>query len=243
MPGTVFNTGDGKYAGQLHREGHRQHWRVVLYHRVCQAALPGHARDVLWVPTVKSHDCSSLSSLRAAKVGAVMLQAAPTPPMAWRNQHDMPAQFKGNTPFLDSIWLSWTRWHHFAVMRGETGFTRTDSSFPEIKGYWASLDAFSQTTHELTILNSSTGYLVRGQGTNINEIFQMSRAQIKTADPTEGCPGRQIAITDSAASVSVAQNLINARLSSEKGRCCSWKNVGSLINFLSCVHIIKLCDF
>lgn len=106
-------------------------------------------------------------------------------------------------------------------MHGETGFTRIDSSFPEIKGYWASLDAFSQTTHELTILNSLIGYVVRGQGTNINEICQMSRAQIKTADPMEGGPGRQIAITDSVARVSVAQNLINARFSSEKGRCCS----------------------
>lgn len=177
---------------------------------------------------MKSHDHLyqpmpdiSLSSVRAAKVGAVMLQATPTPPMTQRNHDCMPTQFKGNTPFLHSIWLSWTRWHHFAVIRGETGFTRIDSSFPEIKGYWASLDAFSQTTHERTILNSLIGYLVRGQGTNINEICQISRAQIKTADPMEGCPGRQIAITDSVASVSVAQNLINARLSSEKGRCCS----------------------
>lgn len=131
-----------------------------------------------------------------------LLQATPTPPMTQRNHHYTSTQFKGNIPFLHSIWLSWTRWHHFAVMHGETGFTRIDSSFPEIKGHWASLDAFSQTTHELTILNSLISYVVRGQGTNINEICQMSRAQIKTADPMEGGPGRQIAITDSVARVS-----------------------------------------
>uniref|UniRef100_A0A8P0T8H9 K Homology domain-containing protein n=1 Tax=Canis lupus familiaris TaxID=9615 RepID=A0A8P0T8H9_CANLF len=87
---------------------------------------------------------------------------------------------------------------HFAMMHGGTGFAGIDSNSPEVKGYWASLD-----------------------GANINEIRQMSGAQIKIANPVEGSSGRQVTITGSAASISLAQYLINARLSSEKGMGCS----------------------
>ncbi|OWK10062.1 PCBP1, partial [Cervus elaphus hippelaphus] len=106
---------------------------------------------------------------------------------------------------------------HFAMMHGGTGFAGIDSSSPEVKGYWASLDASTQTTHELTIPNNLIGCIIGRQGANINEIRQMSGAQIKIANPVEGSSGRQVTITGSAASISLAQYLINARLSSEKG--------------------------
>uniref|UniRef100_A0A2K5IVM0 K Homology domain-containing protein n=2 Tax=Colobus angolensis palliatus TaxID=336983 RepID=A0A2K5IVM0_COLAP len=104
---------------------------------------------------------------------------------------------------------------HFAMMHGGTGFPGIDSSSPEVKGYWASLDASTQTTHELTIPNNLIGYIIGRQGANINEIRQISGAQIKIANPVEGSSGRQVTITGSAASISMAQ------LSSEKGMGCS----------------------
>uniref|UniRef100_K9IXE5 Putative polyc-binding alphacp-1 n=1 Tax=Desmodus rotundus TaxID=9430 RepID=K9IXE5_DESRO len=97
---------------------------------------------------------------------------------------------------------------HFPMTHGNTGFS-------------ASLDASTQTTHELTIPNNLIGCIIGRQGANINEIRQMSGAQIKIANPVEGSSGRQVTITGSAASISLAQYLINARLSSEKGMGCS----------------------
>ncbi|XP_059953881.1 poly(rC)-binding protein 1-like isoform X2 [Mesoplodon densirostris] len=106
---------------------------------------------------------------------------------------------------------------HFAMMHGGTGFAGIGSSSPQVKGYWASSDASTQTTHELTIPNNLIGCIIGRQGTNINEIRQRSGAQIKIANPVEGSSGRQVTITGSAASISLAQYLINARISSEKG--------------------------
>uniref|UniRef100_A0A2K5D638 K Homology domain-containing protein n=1 Tax=Aotus nancymaae TaxID=37293 RepID=A0A2K5D638_AOTNA len=98
---------------------------------------------------------------------------------------------------------------------------RQQSHFAMMHGYWASLDASTQTTHELTIPNNLIGCIIGHQGANINEIRQMSGAQIKIANPVEVSSGRQVTITGSAASISLAQYLINARLSSEKGMECS----------------------
>ncbi|XP_008589102.1 PREDICTED: poly(rC)-binding protein 1-like [Galeopterus variegatus] len=115
---------------------------------------------------------------------------------------------------------------HFATMHGGTRVAGIDSSSPEVKGYWASLDVPTQTTHGLNIPNNLIGRIIGRQGANINEIRQMSGAQIKIADPVEGSSGRQVTITGSAASISLAQYLINARLSSEKGMGCSYNSVG-----------------
>nr|CAA53546.1 mCBP [Mus musculus] len=107
---------------------------------------------------------------------------------------------------------------HFPMTHGNTGFSGIESSSPEVKGYWAGLDASAQTTsHELTIPNDLIGCIIRRQGAKINEIRQMSGAQIKIANPVEGSTDRQVTITGSAASISLAQYLINVRLSSETG--------------------------
>lgn len=55
------------------------------------------------------------------------------------------------------------------------------------------------------------GCIIGRQGTKINEIRQMSGAQIKIANATEGSSERQITITGSPANISLAQYLINAR--------------------------------
>ncbi|XP_070596882.1 poly(rC)-binding protein 2 isoform X20 [Erythrolamprus reginae] len=94
---------------------------------------------------------------------------------------------------------------HFPMSHGNTGFS-------------AGLDASAQTTsHELTIPNDLIGCIIGRQGAKINEIRQMSGAQIKIANPVEGSTDRQVTITGSAASISLAQYLINVRLSSETG--------------------------
>ncbi|NWV96822.1 PCBP2 protein, partial [Machaerirhynchus nigripectus] len=98
---------------------------------------------------------------------------------------------------------------HFPMSHGNTGFSGIDSSSPEVKGYWG-LDASAQTTsHELTIPNDLIGCIIGRQGAKINEIRQMSGAQIKIANPVEGSTDRQVTITGSAASISLAQYLIN----------------------------------
>ncbi|XP_032108596.1 poly(rC)-binding protein 2-like isoform X1 [Sapajus apella] len=107
---------------------------------------------------------------------------------------------------------------HFPMTHGNTGFSGSESSSPGVKGYWAGLDASAQTTsHELTIPNDLIGCIIGRQGAKINEIRQMSGAQIKIANPVEGSTDRQVTITGSAASISLAQYLINVRLSSETG--------------------------
>lgn len=55
------------------------------------------------------------------------------------------------------------------------------------------------------------GCIIGRQGAKINEIRQMSGAQIKIANPVEGSTDRQVTITGSAASISLAQYLINVR--------------------------------
>ncbi|XP_039602767.1 poly(rC)-binding protein 2 isoform X3 [Polypterus senegalus] len=90
----------------------------------------------------------------------------------------------------------------FPLTPGSTGFT--------------GMDASAQTSsHELTIPNDLIGCIIGRQGAKINEIRQMSGAQIKIANPVEGSSDRQVTITGSPASISLAEYLINARLSSE----------------------------
>ncbi|XP_051865981.1 poly(rC)-binding protein 3 isoform X2 [Pristis pectinata] len=85
----------------------------------------------------------------------------------------------------------------------------------EDSGTWG-LDANTPaSTHELAIPNDLIGCIIGRQGSKINEIRQMSGAQIKIANAAEGSTERQITITGSPANISLAQYLINARLTSE----------------------------
>ncbi|XP_045141268.1 poly(rC)-binding protein 2-like [Echinops telfairi] len=106
---------------------------------------------------------------------------------------------------------------HFPRTYGNAGFSGIESSSPEEKGY-KGLDVSAQTTsHEFTIPNYLIGCIIGHQDTKINEICQMSGAHIKIANPVEGSTDRQATITGSAASIRLAQYLINVRLSSEMG--------------------------
>ncbi|XP_070967950.1 poly(rC)-binding protein 2-like [Oncorhynchus clarkii lewisi] len=87
---------------------------------------------------------------------------------------------------------------------------------PNNTGFQGGMDASAQTSsHEMTIPNDLIGCIIGRQGSKINEIRQMSGAQIKIANPVDGSADRQVTITGSAASISLAEYLINARLSSE----------------------------
>ena len=83
---------------------------------------------------------------------------------------------------------------------------------------FSGLDASAHTTfHELTVPNDLIGCIIGHQGAKINEICQISGVQIKIGNPVEGSTDKQVTITGSAASISLAQYLINVRLSLETG--------------------------
>ncbi|XP_052421193.1 poly(rC)-binding protein 3 isoform X8 [Carassius gibelio] len=103
-----------------------------------------------------------------------------------------------------------TKLHQLAMQ--QTPFTPLGQTTPAFPGLDASLPA---STHELTIPNDLIGCIIGRQGTKINEIRQMSGAQIKIANAMEGSSERQITITGTPANISLAQYLINARLTSE----------------------------
>ncbi|XP_062303101.1 poly(rC)-binding protein 3-like isoform X1 [Osmerus eperlanus] len=139
--------------------------------------------------------------VRADPLGAsganlsLLLQHQPLPAYTIQGQYAI--------PHPDQL----TKLHQLAMQ--QTPFTplgQTTPAFP------AGLDASNQaSTHELTIPNDLIGCIIGRQGTKINEIRQMSGAQIKIANAMEGSSERQITITGTPANISLAQYLINAR--------------------------------
>ncbi|XP_048407563.1 poly(rC)-binding protein 3 isoform X2 [Stegostoma tigrinum] len=106
-----------------------------------------------------------------------------------------------------------TKLHQLAMQH--TPFTPLGQTTPGFPA--AELDATGQTSsHEFTIPNDLIGCIIGRQGSKINEIRQMSGAQIKIANATEGSTERQITITGSPANISLAQYLINASLEMAK---------------------------
>ncbi|XP_078537581.1 poly(rC)-binding protein 3 isoform X4 [Lissotriton helveticus] len=128
---------------------------------------------------------------------SLLLQHQPLPAYAIQGQYAIPH------PDL-------TKLHQLAMQ--QTPFTPLGQTTPAFPG----MDAGAQAgAHELSIPNDLIGCIIGRQGTKINEIRQMSGAQIKIASATEGSAERQITITGSPANISLAQYLINARLTSE----------------------------
>ncbi|XP_069767980.1 poly(rC)-binding protein 3 isoform X2 [Narcine bancroftii] len=100
-----------------------------------------------------------------------------------------------------------TKLHQLAMQH--TPFTPLGQTTP---GFPGGLDATGQTSsHELAIPNDLIGCIIGRQGSKINEIRQMSGAQIKIANAIEGSTERPITITGSPANISLAEYLINAR--------------------------------
>uniref|UniRef100_A0A8C7S9S7 Poly(rC) binding protein 2 n=1 Tax=Oncorhynchus mykiss TaxID=8022 RepID=A0A8C7S9S7_ONCMY len=82
---------------------------------------------------------------------------------------------------------------------------------PNNTGFQGTRDLTIQSLVEITFFLKLIGCIIGRQGSKINEIRQMSGAQIKIANPVDGSADRQVTITGSAASISLAEYLINAR--------------------------------
>ncbi|XP_056411202.1 poly(rC)-binding protein 2 isoform X2 [Hyla sarda] len=105
-----------------------------------------------------------------------------------------------------------TKLHQLAMQQSHFPMSHSGNT-----GFSGGIDASAQTTsHELSIPNDLIGCIIGRQGAKINEIRQMSGAQIKIANPVEGSTDRQVTITGSTASISLAQYLINVSLETAK---------------------------
>ncbi|KAG7221602.1 hypothetical protein INR49_017133, partial [Caranx melampygus] len=119
---------------------------------------------------------------------------------AVQGQHAIPQPDVSEGPSL-------TKLHQLAMQQSPFPIAHSN------QGFQAGMDASAQTgSHELTIPNDLIGCIIGRQGAKINEIRQMSGAQIKIANPVEGSTDRQVTITGSHASISLAEYLINARV-------------------------------
>ncbi|KAF3690053.1 Poly(rC)-binding protein 2 Alpha-CP2 CTBP [Channa argus] len=120
-----------------------------------------------------------------------------------------PVIFAGGQSSSAAISPQLTKLHQLAMQQSPFPITPSNQGFTGI-------EASAQTSsHEMTIPNDLIGCIIGRQGAKINEIRQMSGAQIKIANPVDGSTDRQVTITGSPASISLAEYLINARLSSE----------------------------
>ncbi|XP_039653568.1 poly(rC)-binding protein 2-like isoform X3 [Perca fluviatilis] len=120
-----------------------------------------------------------------------------------------PVIFAGGQSSSAAISPQLTKLHQLAMQQSPFPIAPSNQGFTGI-------DASAQTSsHEMTIPNDLIGCIIGRQGSKINEIRQMSGAQIKIANPVDGSTDRQVTITGSPASISLAEYLINARLSSE----------------------------
>uniref|UniRef100_A0A8C5NFX1 Poly(rC)-binding protein 2-like n=1 Tax=Gouania willdenowi TaxID=441366 RepID=A0A8C5NFX1_GOUWI len=144
----------------------------------------------------------SVSHCHALLTAVLFLQA-----YAVQGQHTIPQ------PDLTKLHQLAMQQSPFSVAHGNEAFQVLLLVLPSVR---AGMDACAQTgSHELTIPNDLIGCIIGRQGAKINEIRQMSGAQIKIANPVEGSTDRQVTITGSHASIGLAQYLISARLSSE----------------------------
>ncbi|XP_062425641.1 poly(rC)-binding protein 3-like isoform X2 [Rhea pennata] len=142
--------------------------------------------------------------LASAGNHTVLAQPQPAPAFTIQGQYAIPH------PDVSPAHL--TKLHQLAMQHPP--FTPLGQTTPGFPG----LDATTPTSsHELTIPNDLIGCIIGRQGSKINEIRQMSGAQIKIANATEGSAERQVTITGSPANISLAQYLINARICSSLG--------------------------
>uniref|UniRef100_A0A6I8SRN1 Poly(rC) binding protein 2 n=1 Tax=Xenopus tropicalis TaxID=8364 RepID=A0A6I8SRN1_XENTR len=160
--------------------------------------------------------------LASAGNHTVLAQPQPAPAFAIQGQYAIPhpdvssAHANYTLLFLficfgQHLLSTLTKLHQLAMQH--TPFTPLGQTTPGFPG----LDATSPTSsHELTIPNDLIGCIIGRQGSKINEIRQMSGAQIKIANASEGNGERQVTITGSPANISLAQYLINASLEMAK---------------------------
>ncbi|XP_058486875.1 poly(rC)-binding protein 2 isoform X4 [Solea solea] len=121
-----------------------------------------------------------------------------------------PVIFAGGQSSSAAISPQLTKLHQLAMQQSPFPIAPSNQGFTGI-------DASAQpSSHEMTIPNDLIGCIIGRQGAKINEIRQMSGAQIKIANPVDGSTDRQVTITGSPASISLAEYLINASVESSK---------------------------
>ncbi|XP_067092149.1 poly(rC)-binding protein 3 isoform X1 [Osmerus mordax] len=157
------------------------------------------------------HICSVM--LESPPKGATIPYRPKPPPgqnhAVLAHQHAAPAfAFQGQYAFPHQ---DLTKLHQLAMQH--IPLPSLGQSNPTFPGMDASVPTSSQ---ELAIPNDFIGCIIGRQGSKINEIRQVSGAHIKIASTTDGSPMRQVTITGSPASISVAQYLINASLEMAK---------------------------
>uniref|UniRef100_A0A8C5FQA0 Poly(rC) binding protein 2 n=1 Tax=Gadus morhua TaxID=8049 RepID=A0A8C5FQA0_GADMO len=120
---------------------------------------------------------------------------------AVQGQHAIPQPDSSSAAISPQL----TKLHQLAMQQSPFPIAPSNQGF-------TGMDASAQTSsHEMTIPNDLIGCIIGRQGSKINEIRQMSGAQIKIANPVDGSSDRQVTITGSPASISLAEYLINAR--------------------------------
>ncbi|XP_013361113.1 PREDICTED: poly(rC)-binding protein 3 isoform X3 [Chinchilla lanigera] len=129
---------------------------------------------------------------------SLLLQHPPLPAYTIQGQYAI--------PHPDQL----TKLHQLAMQ--QTPFPPLGQTNPAFPGEKLPLHSSEEAQN---LMGQSSGCIIGRQGTKINEIRQMSGAQIKIANATEGSSERQITITGTPANISLAQYLINARLTSE----------------------------
>uniref|UniRef100_A0A8C6TE82 Poly(rC) binding protein 2 n=1 Tax=Neogobius melanostomus TaxID=47308 RepID=A0A8C6TE82_9GOBI len=117
------------------------------------------------------------------------------------------------------------------AVQGQHAIPQPDSSSAAISPQLTKLHQLAMQQSPFPIATSNTGYtgthwhkctlscclclligcIIGRQGAKINEIRQMSGAQIKIANPVDGSTDRQVTINGTPASISLAEYLINAR--------------------------------
>ncbi|KAM9799868.1 poly(rC)-binding protein 2 isoform X3 [Syngnathus typhle] len=121
-----------------------------------------------------------------------------------------PVIFAGGQSSSAAISPQLTKLHQLAMQQSPFPIAHSNQGFTGI-------DASAQTSsNEMKIPNELIGCIIGRQGAKINEIRQMSGAQIKIANPVDGSTDRQVTITGSPASISLAEYLINASVESSK---------------------------
>ncbi|KAG7281785.1 hypothetical protein CRUP_037066 [Coryphaenoides rupestris] len=143
------------------------------------------------------------------QICVIMLESPPkgvTIPYRPKPSQGSPVIFAGGQSSSAAISPQLTKLHQLAMQQSPFPIAPSNQGF-------TGMDASAQTSsHEMTIPNDLIGCIIGRQGSKINEIRQMSGAQIKIANPVDGSSDRQVTITGSPASISLAEYLINASL-------------------------------
>lgn len=96
------------------------------------------------------------------------------------------------------------------------GMAATQLAFPQVRPQQVPAQNNNpQQASEMTIPNDLIGCIIGRGGQKINEIRQLSGATIKIANAEEGSSDRKVTITGTPETISLAQYLINTRITTE----------------------------